>query len=98
MVNAMDRGVVYTHGDADEGRGTSARIDFGGVLEMTGPMKWNDRLVRIAHRPRLASGRKHAFVFGNCDCCTVSQLTIADLADLSDMRPTSVAGDSRAGL
>lgn len=55
-----------------EGRGTSARIDFGGVLEMTGPMMWNDRLVRIAHRPRLASGRKHAFVFGNCDGCTVS--------------------------
>ena len=50
-----------------EGRGTSARIDFGGVLEMTGPMMWNDRLVRTARRPRLAGGRKHAFIFGNCD-------------------------------
>jgi hypothetical protein len=50
-----------------DGRVTSARIDFGDVPTMTGQMIWSDRLLHIAHRPRLAGGRKHALLFGNRD-------------------------------
>ena len=79
-----------------EGHGTSARIDFVDVPTMTGQMMWSNSssASRIGHALR---------VVASVGCYSVTamaepliQLTIADLANLSDMHLTSVASDYRA--
>jgi len=79
-----------------EGRGTSARIDFGDVPTMTGQVMWSNSssASRIGHALRVVASVRCYSVTAMAE--PLIRLTIADLANLSDMHLTSVASDYRA--
>ena len=81
-----------------EGHGPSARIDFGDVPTMTGQMMRSDSssASRIGHALRMVASIRCYSATAMAE--PLLRLTIADLADLSDMPLTSVASDSRARL